>query len=224
MRRSRGFSLLELLICVAIIAILMSMYMGVLKKAKDKADRVVTTEAMRQDKMGRMADNTGTSTGNRTLIPSSTDQLRISREDCRKSYRRFLTTSEGARFVTETRYACRNEDEFQAYWLTLIDAKNTRPVNYRVDGWVEAIDSEGRSYFLPPVTDDLQVPGRGNETVPVQWEFLSRNMGETTMSGIGISVVYSDGHVEYIKYPGEFPATPLVADLSQQFAAQQASS
>lgn len=52
--------------------------------------------------------------------------------------------------------------------------------------------------------------------VPVQWDFLS-----TTPSGFnhvpgGSNVLFLDGHVEFIKYPGKFPVTSAFAALADQ--------
>ena len=55
MRRHRGFSLLELLICVAIISILMALYLPVLGKARRKAEEVAIKEGLRQDHIAREA-------------------------------------------------------------------------------------------------------------------------------------------------------------------------
>ncbi len=208
MRRCNGFSLLELLICVLIIGILMSMYMGTLSKARRKAEKVAVAEGIRQKALGHMADHAN------IARPSKGKGQGATRHDCRQAYRQTIHTSEFDAFLTEMRYLVRNEDEFRAYWHTLIDPNASDQLEFSNDGALIARDESGDEFFLRP----LGIIG-GNERsgpYPVAWEFLSTDLADTTVSGLGINVLYSDGHIEYLTYPNRFPACPIVAQLSHQ--------
>ena len=51
----------------------------------------------------------------------------------------------------------------------------------------------------------------------VGWEFLSTVLSETSTGTLGAEVMYSDGHVSYVRYPGEFPMRRIVAELSHEY-------
>lgn len=202
MRGRAGFSLVETLVVVAIIGILMAMYLPALSKAIRQAEKVATTEGMRQDNIGRRSD--GPSFGERPP-----------RESCRAAYRRSIGRGSARTneiFVTEMQYIVRNEAEFRAYWFTLIDPEATEPLEYTRHDELIAHDDEGTEFLLSPRREQLT---RG-ETFPASWEFLSSVPSEGS-GDIGTTVNYSDTHVRYCRYPGEYPACRSVAELSHRF-------
>lgn len=201
-----GFSLLELLIVVAIISILMSMYMSTLSKAQRKAEQVAVAEGIRQQRLGRMADSANIARDSGASRESD-DTLR---SQCRSAYRQTIPTGKSEAFVTETLYCVQNEAAFRAYWHTLVNPEANAPLEFE-GGSAVALDESGNRFVLKPQGTQ---PGG---THPVEWEFLSTNLTETTLSGLGVSVLYGDGHMGYVRYPGEFPACRVVAELSQRF-------
>lgn len=208
--RFRGFSLLELLVVVAIISILMAFYMSTLGKARQKALNVVQAEGLRQRHIGRMADNANS--GGMTY-PEPPD-----REACRAAYRQIIALSEGDSAITVPLYVVRDDAEFGAYWHTLIDPEASEELDFQGNTLL-AKDDAGEVYPLTPMPDDPMDLAEKGLLVPVVWEFLSTKPDEMTGDGFGINVGYSDGHVVHFRYPGEFPATRTVAELSHRFYA-----
>ncbi len=50
-----------------------------------------------------------------------------------------------------------------------------------------------------------------------KWDFLSTRLEETGRMDLGGNVVYTDGRVQYVPYPREFPMSRQVAELSHRF-------
>jgi prepilin-type N-terminal cleavage/methylation domain-containing protein len=199
----RGHSLIELLICVTIIGILMALYMPVLAKARRKAVQVAGGEAMRQKRIAKEAD------GANSVRPPSVDNL-PDRDACRNAYLQILQTGKHEIFVTELLYAIDGEAEFAAYWHTLINPSASGPLEF--DGGVLlAKDEVGTEFRLKALGAALPDSG------PVLWDFLSTNMADTTMTGLGINVHYADGRTAFMKYPGAYPCCATVAELSRRF-------
>jgi prepilin-type N-terminal cleavage/methylation domain-containing protein len=191
-----GFSLVELLVCMAIISILAAMYMVALGKARRKAEEVVVMESFRQDDIGRMAGG-GTTTG---------------RDPYRDAFRIQKTTSNGPFWATELLCEIEDERAFRAYWNTVINPEAKGELEFR-NGMLVARDERGTEFLLKPYTP----MGRIGASVPVRWEFLSTDLSETSSGTKGTTVSYSDGHVEYVRYPGNYPACLTVAELSHYF-------
>ena len=51
----------------------------------------------------------------------------------------------------------------------------------------------------------------------MMWEFLSTHLAEMSRSSLVLDVMFGDGHVEPVRYPGAFPVTATVATLSHEF-------
>jgi len=199
MRSRRGYSLLETLVCVAIIAILMALQLPVLSRALRKAKEVAVKEGLHQRQIGAMAGD-------------EVFNARPDRTTCRTAYRQTYEES----LVTELKYVVRSEAEFAAYWNTLIRPSATEPLQYAASGELIAEDAGGTVYYLKP----LNIADPPGETAIVGWEFISTNLAETTSGTLGTNVLYTDGRAVYIPYPGEFPMTPLVAELSHRFVVE----
>ena len=212
MKRRDGFSLVELLVVVAIILLLASMYLAALGRARSKAMQVAAVEAVRQRYIGELARNAN--------IPrvSRVDVTRV-REAAQGAYRQTLQTGSGVTLVTELHYVVKSEAEFRAYWHTLIDPGASEPLEFKGRALV-ARDENGNEYVLPRI--DLN--NLKGELFPLGWEFLSTDMSEMESGSIGANVLYSDGHVDYIPYPGRYPVCSTVAALSHRFVQGRSSS
>lgn len=202
--RSGGFSLLELLIVVAIIAILMSMYLTTFGKVREKAKGVASAEGIRQGKLGRMADNAN---GRSQRVKPAT------REECRAAFREEVGED---LYATRMLYRVRNADEFEAYFFTLIDANAEGELEFD-QGRLIARNNQGGRYLLSPV----QPFADAFFGAAISWEFLSTFPGDMNGTGMGARVLWGDGSVEYLQYPGPFPMVERVAELSRRFMIQQ---
>jgi len=203
-RQRDGFSLVELLIVVAIIGILVSMYLGALSRARAKAKLIASSEAVRQRHVGRLAENA-----------NSADRVELEspdRDECRDAYRETLDTGSGPTLTTFLLYEVKSEEEFRAYWYTLIDPNASEPLEFD-GGKLVARNEHGDEYELP-VLDENRMKG---ELFPIGWGFLSTDMSEMDSGSMGANVLYSDGHIEYLSYPNKYPVCPIVAELSHEF-------
>ncbi len=204
-RYNPGFSLVELLVVVAIIGILASMYMAALARARAKARQIAAVEAIRQEHIGRLADNANIARPQVSKGPG--------RKECRKKYRHILDTGSGDTMVTTLMYMVRSEDEFKAYWYTLIDPKASGPLEFKGNKLV-ARDDRGKKFELLSLDAALR---KEVELFPKAWEFISTDMADMESGSIGANVLYSDGHIEYKHYPGDYPICKTVAELSHRF-------
>ena len=209
-RRTRGFSLIELLVVIAIIGILFALQMPVFSKALRKAKTVATAESHHQSVIGRMADNANVARYRPGEMPS--------REDARAAFAQLVDTGKNEELVTEMLYVVKNSDEFRAYWHTLINPVNNAPLQYSSDRRsIIAKDPSGREFKLP-VIDDHQSLVERYGAFPMAWDFISTEMKNMTSGNLGANVLYSDGSVRYVQYPGGFPMVSAVAELSNRYA------
>jgi len=203
-RRAGGFSMIELLLVVAIIAILMAISMPIYSKAIDKAEGTAAQEGLRQKAIGKAAEN-----ANSVRVHF---EPRQGREAAREAFRQTILAAGRERIVTQPLYVVSNDDEFRAYYHTLINPFATFDLEW--DGLsLIAFDPEGNEYILPPVG----VEGR----YILAWDYVSTEARYMSTSRSNIKVGYNTGRVETLRYPGEFPATETVAKLSNDFARVQ---
>ncbi len=205
-KRQFGFSLVELLVVIAIISILAMMQVTAGIKAMRQARAVATGEAMRQDKIGNMSDN-----ANRGMLNGDPVQTR---ETCRNAFRQMYETGKAQAAVTKVFYALRTDQDFDAYYHTLIDPEADGKLEFR-DSKLVAETKNGTEVLLEPLSDRIS-------GVATMWEFLSTNAAYMT-ADTNIRVVYNDGHVESVHYPSRFPASRIVAELGQDFMEKQPS-
>ena len=209
MPKRDGFSLVELLVVVAIIGILAAMYASTFIKVREKAKQVVAKEGMRQGNIGRMADDANSARRQRIAPPNS----EAVREQCRAAFRQEV--GDGV-VVSKPLYLVRDDAEFRAYWHTVLNPDNDDPIGF--DGaHLVATDEDGNAFTLQVVDGHLDSTTAGSTGAVLAWEFFSTHLGDANTASIGASVLFIDGNVQYVKYPGQFPITQTVAELSHQF-------
>lgn len=209
MRKDGGFSLVELLVVVAIIGVLAAMYASTFIKVREKALQVVAKEGMRQGNIGRMADDAN-SAGRHAAAPPDSEALR---EQCRAAFRQEV--GEGV-MVSRPLYLVRNDAEFRAYWYTVLNPENDDLVAFDGSNLVVS-DEDGNSFTLQAIDGHLDSVTAGSSEAVLAWEYFSTHLGDGNTGSIGANVLFIDGSVQYVKYPGSFPITPTVAELSHQF-------
>lgn len=206
-RAKQGYSLVETLVVLSIILILMALYLPTLSKAMRKAKEVAGKEALRQQAIGKASD---------TVNAVRPGDSRPGRSEARDAFRQTLDIGKGdTMIVSEMLYEVRNDDEFRAYYHTLLNPANNDPLTYSDGGSLNTYDEFGTLYVL----QRAEVLDHRGATYVMGWEFISTNLGETSSGTLGGTVLYSDGHSRYVRYPEEFPMTRTVAELSHEFMA-----
>lgn len=210
--KSFGFSLVELLVVIAIVAVLGAIAFPHYSRALRMAKQVAGDEAKRQDMLAKNVD------GGRTLQDflgaATPEELRAR---ARAEFRRPLDAGRFDIFITRPLFVVTTEDEFRAYYHTLIAAESGGPIDFDRNRHLIARTPEGHEYLLP-LADDEIIPG-DRFPYPLSWDFISTNLGDTSLGLNGTNVLRSNGEQAFITYPYAFPATPVVAELGRQFVA-----
>jgi len=205
MKRRAGFSMIETLVVLCIIMILMTLLVPVLTKALRMAKTTAAGEEMRQERVGEMATAVHEGNDSGELTPEQVVQ------QARSSFRR-----EGGqgqkKILSDVLFQVRDDQQFRAYWHTLLNKQNTQLPEFTRKGHLIARTPEGQEFELPPVERDSEGPSH-----VVRWEFISTRLDETGRMDLGGNVIYSDGRREYVAYPREFPMSRQVAELSHRF-------
>jgi prepilin-type processing-associated H-X9-DG protein len=80
---------------------------------------------------------------------------------------------------------------------------------------------EGIERFLITDINNPAASSKGQSEIPVMWDVFGNNQPGENNSGTmvfnhipgGSNVLYMDGHVDYIRYPGKFPVLADIAAL-----------
>ena len=107
-----GTTLMETLVVLAIIMVILTFQVPALTKALRMAKGVAAGEAMHQNDISSMAT-------------SSESNFQPKRAEARRAFRQVVDAGKFEATVTQMVYVVRNDDEFRAYWHTLLNPKNT---------------------------------------------------------------------------------------------------
>ena len=74
---------------------------------------------------------------------------------------------------------------------------------------------EGIERFFITDVNNPAASSLSQSTIPAMWDFMSRNIDRDGFNHLpgGSNVLYMDGHVDYLRFPGEHPATRVYAQL-----------
>ena len=76
---------------------------------------------------------------------------------------------------------------------------------------------EGIERFFISDINNPAASSKAQSEVSVMWDQVSVDAGEFNHIPGGCNVLWMDGHVSFIKYPGEWPVTALWATLNDVF-------
>ena len=201
----RGFSMVETLVVLAIMMVLFTLLVPTLTRAVRMAKRTAEGQEMRSEHVGDIAQ----AIHERPLRLTPQETISVARSNFR-----FEDEPGRKKFITRLLYTVRNDQEFRAYWHTLLNPNNTALPELTRGGELVAFKPEGQRFELLPVHGGTHVPG---PAYLVKWDFISTRLAETGRGEVGGNVVYSDGRVVYVPYPQKFPMTRQVAELSHRF-------
>ncbi len=205
-----GFSLVETLVVLAIVSILTAMVASSLHKAVGLAKETARAEGVRQTSLSIVAEH-----ANEARLAVSPPPNRIA---CSAAFRQWVGNEDddASALVTQLLYVVKSEDEFEAYYNTLIDPDNDDPLEFQGQILV-AEDDDGNTHLLKPIEDWMNEASR-NGRFPVMWEFLSTNLADTNSSRPVLTVAYCDGSTEKVRYGDKYPASQCVAEKSREYA------
>jgi prepilin-type N-terminal cleavage/methylation domain-containing protein/prepilin-type processing-associated H-X9-DG protein len=76
---------------------------------------------------------------------------------------------------------------------------------------------EGIERFFISDINNAAASSKAQSEIPVFWDQVSQDVGEFNHVPGGINCLYMDGHVEFIKFPGEWPGDVLFSWLNANF-------
>ena len=77
---------------------------------------------------------------------------------------------------------------------------------------------EGIERFMITDINDPAGSARAQSEISVTYDYVSTDLGqEFNHAPGGCNVLYMDGHVEFIKYPGPWPISPMMAVLQSEY-------
>ena len=204
--RNAGWSLIETLVVIAIITILIALQTPIFSKALRKAQETSISATQRDSHIGKLADDANIA--RERLGPVNTAELRAR---ARAAFDSTLRTGVGDIRTTQLLFAVSNDDEFRAYWNTLINPAAQFELEGSLSGGVIVRNSLGEEFALPLLS---QYNGPG---VPISWELISTDLSQTTSGTLGAVVQFSDGRSEFVRYTHAFPVTETVAHLTRVY-------
>ena len=212
--RRRGYSMVEMLVVIAIIMVLLTIAVPRYVKVVWLAKQVAMDEGKHQRHIGEISTGVLSNPhGSRPGGDSSSYTVEQLRAKARASYRQTFDAGKFDYYLTEVVCVIDNDHEFRAYWHSLIGPDES--VSVDLDGGsVTVRDEHGNAYTLARVLP-WQYESHGIHAIA--WDFLSTGMKHMTTGNRGVTAEYNDGSQAHLRYPGEFPATTTVAELSQRF-------
>lgn len=86
-------------------------------------------------------------------------------------------------------------------------------VSMEADGTLYRL-REGIERFLITDINNPAVSAQAQNTIPVYWDEVSTEVAEFNHVPGGSNVLFLDGHVEFIKYPGDWPVCTMAAAIT----------
>jgi hypothetical protein len=199
--------MLELLIVVGIISILVFLYLGTFHRVLGKVKNTARAEAIRQAALSREAE---------AVHEGPVRDRPANRLECIQAFRQKLDTGKEKILVSEMLYVVKNGDEFRAYWNTMLNPNAIYLPEYDGDTLL-ARDPDGNIFPLPALYGSHLDANKKYGTFPIAWDFTSTQLSDGTSGELGAEVLFSDGHMEFVPYPGAFPMVREVAQYSRRF-------
>lgn len=120
--------------------------------------------------------------------------------DCRNDFFQKIGKN---KFMCLLYYRVQSDEEFIAYWHTLLNPDSDVNPQFKKN-YLVATDPSGNTYKL--------------RSYIMRWSFIAYKNGGVEPQPLGVDYHNPDtGQFDYMRYPSEFPATPIVAALSYEF-------
>ena len=76
---------------------------------------------------------------------------------------------------------------------------------------------EGIERFMITDINNPAASAKAQSTIPVMWDQVNNNVEDFHHVPGGANVLYLDGHVEFLRYPGDYPIHPIVAIVGRGY-------